>query len=152
MEMKKQPCYLSDLVSIPVGMHCILELYGCPANLLDDIEFISEALEKAAEKANAHLVKKIAHHFEPQGVTALALLSESHISIHTWPENGYIAIDAFTCGGHTDPERACRYFIEAFHANNHLLMTLPRGKFLPTVQSTFDLLEKRSKPLATSAS
>ena len=61
--------------------------------------------KRCAKQRSMH---KIHHRFEPQGVTGLALLAESHISIHTWPESGYAAVDVFTCGDHTMPENACQ--------------------------------------------
>lgn len=111
----------------PVGVHCILEMYQCAPALLNDAEFVEEAIETAARHANSTLLKFQAHKFEPQGVTAIALLAESHLSIHTWPERGYAAVDIFTCGQHTDPQGACLYMVEAFEAGEHILSVLPRG-------------------------
>ncbi|RUT09112.1 hypothetical protein DSM106972_011650 [Dulcicalothrix desertica PCC 7102] len=125
---------------VPVGVHCILELYGCPPNLLNDIEFIRNTLEEAATTARSTLLDKIAHQFHPQGVTALALLAESHISIHTWPENGYLAADVFTCGEHAKPVEACEYIAQAFKSGKHILMKLPRGRFSPTVQPHIEVV------------
>ena len=81
-----------------VGKHCILELYDCDPSRLDDEAFIRTTITSAAKGAGATLLNLITHQFQPQGVTGLALLAESHISIHTWPESGYAAIDVFTCG------------------------------------------------------
>lgn len=114
-----------------VGIHCILELYNCPIDLLNDAIFIKQALREAAEVAQSTLLNEVTHQFHPQGVTALALLAESHISIHTWPEIGYVAIDVFTCGQQAEPEKACNYFIQAFQASKYLLLKLPRRAFLP---------------------
>ena len=90
-----------------VGKHCILELYDCDPARLDDEAFLRTTITTAAKRAGATLLNLITHRFEPQGVTGLALLAESHISIHTWPESGYAAVDVFTCGDHTMPEQAC---------------------------------------------
>ena len=79
-----------------VGKHCILELYDCDSSKLDDEVFLRSAITQAAERAGATLLNLITHQFQPQGVTGLALLAESHISIHTWPEAGYAAVDVFT--------------------------------------------------------
>ena len=87
---------------------------------------ISTALEQAAEKANAKLLNIVSHCFEPQGVTALALLAESHISIHTWPELGYATVDAFTCGTRTDPERAIEMLKKSVGAKRSQLRTFNR--------------------------
>ena len=90
-----------------IGKHCILELYGCDPARLDDEAFLRSLITTAVQQAGATLLNLITHHFAPQGVTGLALLAESHLSIHTWPESGYAAVDVFTCGDHTMPERAC---------------------------------------------
>ncbi len=112
----------------PVGVHYILELYDCPFELLNDLEFVMRSLKEAVVKARATLLGEVSHQFHPQGVTALLLLSESHISIHTWPESGYAALDIFTCGDHAMPDRACTYLKEAFQSGRHAIFKLPRNK------------------------
>ena len=118
--------YVYGQLDETVGRHCIVELYGGNPNLLDSEEFINDALKEAAERSGATLLSLTSHKFEPQGVTALALLSESHISIHTWPELGYAAVDAFTCGKHTNPELACNYLKKAFECDRFLLKMFNR--------------------------
>ncbi|MCP9809418.1 adenosylmethionine decarboxylase [Cyanobium sp. HWJ4-Hawea] len=113
-------------ISDTVGKHCILELYGCSSAKLDDEVFLRDAITTAAQLAGATLLNLITHRFEPQGVTGLALLAESHISIHTWPESGYAAVDVFTCGDHTMPERACQVLAERLDAGNHKLTSFRR--------------------------
>jgi len=109
-----------------VGKHCILELYDCDHAKLDDEAFLRDTITTAAKSAGATLLNLITHRFEPQGVTGLALLAESHISIHTWPENGYAAVDVFTCGDHTMPERACDVLRCALGAKRHQLKSFLR--------------------------
>jgi len=109
-----------------VGKHCILELYNCDSAKLDDEAFLRNAITSAAKRAGATLLNLITHRFEPQGVTGLALLAESHISIHTWPESGYAAVDVFTCGDHTMPERACQRLIADLQAGDHRLRSFRR--------------------------
>ncbi len=111
----------------PVGVHCILELYQCPPALLNDAEYVEAAVAEAAQQAKSTLLKLLVHEFEPQGVTALALLAESHLSFHAWPERGYAAVDVFTCGEHTEPEAACYLLAERFRAGHYLLSIVPRG-------------------------
>jgi S-adenosylmethionine decarboxylase len=113
-------------VSDTVGKHCILELYGCDSSRLDDEAFIRDTITTAAKRAGATLLNLITHRFEPQGVTGLALLAESHISIHTWPESGYAAVDVFTCGDHTMPERACQVLAEELAATSQKLTSFRR--------------------------
>ena len=77
-------------------------------------------------KSGPLLISSLTNRFEPQGVTGLALLAESHISIHTWPESGYAAIDVFTCGDHTMPEKACQFLVHEFDAQQHSLTSFRR--------------------------
>ena len=109
-----------------VGKHCILELYDCDQDKLDNEVFLRDAITTAAKSAGATLLNLITHRFEPQGVTGLALLAESHISIHTWPESGYAAVDVFTCGDHTMPEQACAILCAELQAKRHALKSFLR--------------------------
>jgi len=89
------------------GRHLLADLYGCP--VLDDAALIETALRAAANSAGATVIGLHLHHFgDGQGVTGVALLAESHMSIHTWPEHGYAAIDIFLCGRRHDPAAALR--------------------------------------------
>jgi S-adenosylmethionine decarboxylase len=109
------------------GKHCILELFECPFDLLDDEAFIRRIASKAAVESGSTLLTLTSHKFSPQGVTALALLAESHLAIHTWPETGYAAVDVFTCGTHCDPIKACRILVEQLRAGRHSRTVLQRG-------------------------
>ncbi|MEL6330701.1 MAG: adenosylmethionine decarboxylase [Planctomycetota bacterium] len=110
-----------------VGIHCLLEIYGCPKDLLDDQAAIAKTLRDAADHAGATWLGEVNHKFQPCGVTALGLLAESHISIHTWPEIGYAAVDVFTCGDHAIPEKACKYLVEHLRAERHTIARIPRA-------------------------
>ena len=77
--------------------------------------------------ANATVLNLISNKFEPQGVTAIALLAESHISIHTWPESKYSAVDIFTCGQNMMPELASEFVIEALKADEHSMRVIERN-------------------------
>ncbi len=109
-----------------LGRHCILELYNCDSLKLNDEAHIRTSITTAARLAGATLLKLVTHHFEPHGVTGLALLAESHISIHTWPEHLYAAVDVFTCGDHTMPERACEILRRELLAENYSLKSFQR--------------------------
>lgn len=110
-----------------IGTHYIVEMFGCPEHLLNDRIFVNVAMREAVIASDTELIEGISHQFSPQGVTALGLLSESHISIHTWPEHGYVAVDIFTCGTRANPYNACTHLIKAFQADRHTLNKLTRG-------------------------
>ena len=101
-----------------LGKHCFTEVYGCPFELLDSEEFLKEQIIDALNKTSLTLLEISSFKFEPQGVTIVALLSESHISIHTWPEKGAACLDVFTCG-ETNPEVAMLHMILALKAEDH---------------------------------
>lgn len=79
------------------GKHLILDLYGCPPGLLDDYHYLYATLKSAIQITETKILNSFGHRFKPQGVTLLFLLCESHCSIHTFPENGYAAVDLYTC-------------------------------------------------------
>ena len=107
--------------------HFLLELYRCNYEKLNDESFLRCALNRAAKLAKATVLNLISNKFDPQGVTAIALLAESHISIHTWPESKYSAVDIFTCGKSMLPELASQYLIEALKAEEHFLRVIERN-------------------------
>ena len=107
--------------------HLLLELYRCEREKLNDESFLRCILNRAAKLANATVLNLISNKFDPQGVTAIALLAESHISIHTWPESSYSAVDIFTCGQNMMPELASQYLIESLMAKEHSLRVIERN-------------------------
>ena len=107
--------------------HYLLELYGCDYEKSNDESYLRCTLNNAAKLANANVLNIISNKFEPQGVTAIALLAESHISIHTWPESNYSAVDIFTCGQNMMPEVASQYLIESLMAKEHSLRVIERN-------------------------
>ena len=116
-----------DLRMAKVGTHCLLELYDCPVDLLNDVAFLEQAVRDASSRGLASLLKQISHQFEPHGVTVLGLLAESHIALHTWPEHLYAAADVFTCGQTAQPQLACEYLAEVMQAKRHTLQHIERG-------------------------
>jgi len=110
------------------GIHCILELHDCPCDLLDDERHVRRSVTAAARESASELLSVTSHKFMPQGVTALGLLADSHVSIHTWPEAGYAAVDIFTCGAHCTPRRACDLLADLFQAGEKRLLVVPRGR------------------------
>lgn len=91
------------------GRHLILDLYDCNPEVLDSYDQLQSYLETALALAGANILRIFGEKFEPQGVTLLALLAESHASIHTWPELGYAAVDLYTCGDTTNTHKAAEF-------------------------------------------
>ncbi len=108
-----------------VGEHYIVELHTNNRKLLDDPEGIMRVLDKAAKAGNLTVEGRATKRFHPQGFTAVYLLSESHLSIHTWPELGYAALDVYTCGG--DAKQAVDTLIREFEATKVDVVYLERG-------------------------
>jgi S-adenosylmethionine decarboxylase len=107
------------------GVHLIIDLHG--ATRLNDIEHIEATLRRCVEAASATLLHMHLHHFQPSGVSGVAVLAESHISIHTWPEQGYAALDVFMCGS-ADPDKCIPVLREAFSAQRVGVNELLRGQ------------------------
>ncbi len=108
-----------------MGKHYLLNLYDCSFVLLNDEQFLIKLLESAALLSGATVIQTIFKKFDPQGVTVLCLLSESHISIHTWPEDGKAACDVYTCGD-CNPKIGCDIIIQQLSATNHTLSYIER--------------------------
>ena len=110
------------------GTHLLVDLFG--ARRLDDIEHIQSTLERCVEVAGATLLHIHLHHFTPNGgVSGVAVLSESHISIHSWPEADYAALDVFMCG-EAQPQKCIEVLREAFSARDVVVKTHHRGSEL----------------------
>ena len=131
MEVSKKNNLLKPLKDkknlVHASKHLLLELYRCNYEKLNDESFLRCTLNNAAKLANSTVLNLISNKFEPQGVTAIALLAESHLSIHTWPESNYSAVDIFTCGKHMNPDIACKYLIDALLAEEHFLRVINRN-------------------------
>jgi len=107
------------------GVHLIVDLHG--AERLDDIDYIEATLRRCVAAARATLLHIHLHHFQPSGVSGVAVLAESHISIHTWPEAGYAALDVFMCGS-ANPDACIPVLREAFSAKRVGVNELLRGQ------------------------
>ena len=110
-----------------LGRHLLLELKNCNEEVLDDLDFLRDCLSEAAVRCGATVVGQSFYHFSPYGVSGVVNIAESHISIHTWPEYKYAAVDVFTCGDNVDPAKAVRLITERLEAKNHSLIELRRG-------------------------
>ncbi|MGE3159346.1 MAG: adenosylmethionine decarboxylase [Xanthobacteraceae bacterium] len=107
------------------GVHLIIDLHG--AKGLNDIDLIERTLRRCVDAARATLLHIHLHHFQPAGVSGVAVLAESHISIHTWPDAGYAALDVFMCGK-ADPDACVPVLREAFQAERVEVNEILRGR------------------------
>jgi S-adenosylmethionine decarboxylase len=110
-----------------MGRHIIAELSGCRADYLEDMQRMREVMVRAAIAAKAEVREVAIHKFSPQGVSGVVVIAESHISMHTWPEAGYVALDIYTCGDKTLPEKACEYVAECLEAREVFQTEVTRG-------------------------
>lgn len=110
-----------------LGKHLLLELKGCNKEVLNDIGFLKEALITAAGEAGAIVLGESFHQFNPQGVSGVVIIAESHLCIHTWPEYGYAAVDIFTCGNSVQPEKAAEILVGKLSSKSHSTIEIQRG-------------------------
>ncbi len=111
----------------PLGRHILAEIYGCDFDTLNDILRVEETMVNAALEAGAEVRESVFHKFSPQGVSGVVVISESHLTIHTWPELGYAAVDVFTCGDKVDPWDALNYLTTQFNAQHIETQETARG-------------------------
>ncbi|MEE9199871.1 MAG: adenosylmethionine decarboxylase [Candidatus Brocadiales bacterium] len=109
------------------GRHLILEMWDCDSEVIDETREIEKIVRQAAVEAKVTVIEAVCHRFSPSGVTCLAVLAESHISVHTWPKEGYVAADIFTCGRTADPQKAVEYLKRAFKPKDSKTVVLTRG-------------------------
>lgn len=97
--------------SVSIGKHCICDIYNIDATLLHDVKFLDRICVGGVESGKATIVKKGVHKFSPYGLTGFYVLSESHLSYHTYPEHNMIMVDAFTCGDTASPLEIIKHII-----------------------------------------
>jgi S-adenosylmethionine decarboxylase len=117
-----------------LGIHLLIEFWSCNRQKIDDMDYLENIMAQAAEVAGATVLKTAFQDFNPQGVSGVVVIAESHLTIHTWPEHGYAAVDIFTCGSTVDPWRATRYLEQELEAANMQVRDFQRG-MLPERQS-----------------
>ncbi|HPS28419.1 MAG TPA: adenosylmethionine decarboxylase [Candidatus Paceibacterota bacterium] len=110
-----------------VGTHFLMDFWGVDAELLDDKKRILAILVTAAEKTHSQILGFKAHKFSPHGLTAVLLLAESHLSIHTYPEHNFAALDVYTCGSHTTPEKGVMYLKASLKPKTFTIQKVKRG-------------------------
>jgi S-adenosylmethionine decarboxylase len=109
------------------GRHIAIDTWGVDFDLLNNADLLQHHMIEAAEACGATVLSVQAKQFEPQGATVLVLLSESHISIHTYPERGFAALDCYTCGETVDPEVAIEFMVKALKPEKSYARKLIRG-------------------------
>ena len=110
-----------------LGRHLLLELRECDVALLDNLAYLENALVSAAIESGATVIDKSFHQFAPQGVSGVVLIAESHLSLHTWPEHAYAAVDIFTCGTTVKIEVAADALIRQLGSKDPSLLEVKRG-------------------------
>jgi S-adenosylmethionine decarboxylase len=113
-----------------LGRHLLLELRECNKAVLDDLKYLENALVSAAMEAGATVIDKSFHQFAPQGVSGVVLIAESHLSLHTWPEHAYAAVDIFTCGTTVKIEVAADAMIRQLGSKDPSVLEVKRGMFV----------------------
>ena len=108
------------------GRHLLVEYKDCDKKALNDRLLIEELMRNAAKAADTTIVTSVFHPFFPQGISGVVVIEESHLSIHTWPEYGYAAVDFFTCGDGL-PERAHEVLRNGLKAKASEVMFVNRG-------------------------
>ncbi|GAB6929337.1 S-adenosylmethionine decarboxylase proenzyme [Paenibacillus sp. JCM 10914] len=117
------------------GRHVAVDTWGVDFERLNSAEYLQAQMVEAAEACGATVLSVQSKQFEPQGATVLVLLSESHLSIHTYPERGFAAIDCYTCGDTVDPQLAIDYLVSALKPEKCYAKKLVRGLGEMTVET-----------------
>lgn len=130
-QTKRVPSWTNSINAIVpkfayAGTHVVADFWN--GKLIESKKELKQLLEGAAKAANSKPLQISIYKFEPQGITGVILLAESHIAVHTWPEIGYIAVDIFTCGKEARPKEALSYFEEYLHPERVEVTEMKRGK------------------------
>jgi S-adenosylmethionine decarboxylase len=122
------------------GRHIIADLWGVDFAKLNDVAYLKEHVYEAAKVSGATVLSIDSHRFDPHGVTIFAVLSESHLSIHTYPEKGFAALDGYTCGHTVDPLKSIQYLLSVLKPDKVNSLKVTRGQYRLNV-SRLSLLE-----------
>ena len=123
------------------GRHLLVEYMGCNPSTLNSLDRIKSLMKAAAKAANTTIVTSTFKPFDPQGVSGVVVIEESHLSIHTWPEVGYAAVDFYTCGK-GEPEKAHEVLLMGLEATEHELIRVERGRIEESTRMQVDLWER----------
>lgn len=111
-----------------LGQHFLADYHSCDSDVIDNEGEISKILLEAARISGATIIDSVFHTFSPQGVSGVIVIAESHISIHTWPEYGFAAVDLFSCGGF-DYQKALDYIGDSIDSEERTYSVVERGRF-----------------------
>lgn len=111
----------------PLARHLLAELYGCDPALLDDPGLVEALVLEAAAAAQTRVMAVRLHRFSPHGVSGVAILAESHLAIHTWPEHGFASIELYVCGAGATPERGHEHLVARLAPRHVVVRELSRG-------------------------
>ena len=123
-----------------LGRHLLVEFYGCDTEAMDNLQLIENAMHDAARDSGATIVKEVFHRFNPFGISGVVVIAESHLTIHTWPEYGYAAVDLFTCGESVNPWVAFDILKERFKSGRYDVREIQRGMLEPSKESRSGLV------------
>lgn len=112
-----------------LGRQILVEYYDCDSDKINDVEFIESSFLAATRASGATIISHNFHKFSPHGVSGMVVIAESHVSIHSWPEYNYAAVDIFTCGDTIDPWVIQEHLKDAFESKNISSMEMKRGMF-----------------------
>ena len=129
-----------------LGRHVLAEFYDCDPNILNNKDRIENNMVDAAIECGATVVQKCFHMFSPFGVSGVVIIAESHLSVHTWPELGYAAVDLFTCGNKCDPKVAYEFLKKKFSSKRASFTELKRGiitrNTMKVVEKPFEIMQQ----------
>jgi S-adenosylmethionine decarboxylase proenzyme len=112
-----------------LGRQILVEFYDCDSDKINDVNFIESSILAATRSSGATIISHDFHKFSPHGVSGVVVIAESHVSIHSWPEYNYAAVDIFTCGETIDPWVIQERLKENFESKNISSMEMKRGMF-----------------------
>jgi S-adenosylmethionine decarboxylase len=116
------------MLKLTLGSQTLVDLYHCNSKAIGDIKFVRAAMLEAAILSKATIVTDVFHEFNPQGLSGVVVIAESHIAFHSWPEFGCVSLDIFSCGNKMKPEIAIDHLRIAFGAQDMHLEKILRGR------------------------
>ena len=117
-----------------LARHLLLELHDCDEQIINDADLLQQIMVQAAARLRATILDVFCHRFQPQGVTVAVIITESHLTVHTWPEYKYAAVDVFTCGDTSGFEEVSEFLSSQMRAGRVSEYDFARGPKVPAVE------------------